>query len=151
MPKLWHNLDIRVMGWFAGQRGCAKCLGGIGKTKYKLFKIRKMPNISNPDNDIVVGFKKEEEIIIDRLIHGSKEREVVLISGMGGLGKTTLAKRVYEQKIVVNYFDKCAWCTVYQEYDCKDLLCKIYNQVCGKETEIDSVGEELRKKLMGMR
>nr|GMC93849.1 putative late blight resistance protein homolog R1B-16 [Ipomoea batatas] len=110
-----------------------------------------MPNISNPDNDIVVGFKKEEEIIIDRLIHGSKEREVVLISGMGGLGKTTLAKRVYEEKIVVNYFDKCAWCTVSQEYDCKDLLCKIYNQVCGKETEIDSVGEELRKKLMGMR
>nr|GLL27134.1 putative late blight resistance protein homolog R1A-10 [Ipomoea trifida] len=110
-----------------------------------------MPNISNPDNDIVVGFKKEEEIIIDQLIHGSKEREVVLISGMGGLGKTTLAKRVYEEKIVVNYFDKRAWCTVSQEYDCKDLLCKIYNQVCGKETEIDSVGEELRKKLMGMR
>nr|GLL43509.1 putative late blight resistance protein homolog R1B-16 [Ipomoea trifida] len=33
----------------------------------------------------------------------------------------------------------------------EDLLCKIYNQVCGKETEIDSVAEELRKKLMGMR
>nr|GMD81699.1 putative late blight resistance protein homolog R1B-16 [Ipomoea batatas] len=67
------------------------------------------------------------------------------------MGKTTLAKRVYEKKAVVNYFDKRAWCTVSQEYDCKDLLCKIYNQVCGKETEIDSVAEELRKKLMGMR
>ncbi|XP_019180591.1 PREDICTED: putative late blight resistance protein homolog R1B-14 [Ipomoea nil] len=110
-----------------------------------------MPNISNPDNDIVVGFKKEEEIIIDQLIHGSQEREVVLISGMGGLGKTTLARRVYEEKNVVNHFDMRVWCTVSQEYDCTDLLKKIYSQVCGHKTEIDSVAEELRKRLMGRR
>nr|GMD75405.1 putative late blight resistance protein homolog R1B-16 [Ipomoea batatas] len=110
-----------------------------------------MPNIYDIDKDKAVGFKKETETIINQLIHGLKEREVVLITGMGGLGKTTLAKRVYEEKSVVNYFDKRAWCTVSQEYDCKDLLCKIYNQVCGMEKKIDSVAEELRKKLMGMR
>nr|GME12983.1 putative late blight resistance protein homolog R1B-16 isoform X1 [Ipomoea batatas] len=72
---------------------------------------------------------------------------------MGGLGKTTLARRVYKKKDVVNRFDKRAWCTVSQEYDCKGLLNKIYNQVCGKEaeTEIDSVAEKLRKSLMGWR
>nr|GMD81701.1 putative late blight resistance protein homolog R1B-16 isoform X1 [Ipomoea batatas] len=110
-----------------------------------------MTNIYDIDKDKVVGFKKETETIINQLVHGSKEREVVLITGMGGLGKTTLAKRVYEEKSVVNYFDKRAWCTVSQEYDCKDLLCKIYNQVCGMETKIDSAADELRKKLMGMR
>ncbi|XP_031098887.1 putative late blight resistance protein homolog R1B-14 [Ipomoea triloba] len=128
-----------------------------------------MPNISNADNDIVVGFKKEEEIIIAQLTHGSKEREVVLISGMGGLGKTTLARRVYEGKKIFNHFDKRAWCTVSQEYDCKDLLDKIYSQVygseikmgsssvvegvCGSEIKMgsSSVAENLRKSLMGMR
>nr|GMD80382.1 putative late blight resistance protein homolog R1B-16 [Ipomoea batatas] len=110
-----------------------------------------MTNIYDIDKDKVVGFKKETETIINQLVHGSKEREVVLITGMGGLGKTTLAKRVYEEKFVVNYFDKRAWCTVSQEYDCNDLLCKIYNQVCGMETKIDSAADELRKKLMGMR
>ncbi|XP_019161776.1 PREDICTED: putative late blight resistance protein homolog R1B-16 isoform X2 [Ipomoea nil] len=111
-----------------------------------------MPNISNPDNDIVVGFKKEEETIIEYLFHGSDEREVILITGMGGLGKTTLAKRVYEKKNVANFFDECAWCTVSQEYDCKGLLNKIYGQVCGSEIKMgSSVSEELRKSLMGKR
>ncbi|XP_031097686.1 putative late blight resistance protein homolog R1B-14 [Ipomoea triloba] len=110
-----------------------------------------MSNMSNPDNGIVVGFKEEEKTIIEHLIYGSKEREVVLITGMGGLGKTTLARRVYEKKNVVNHFDKRAWCIVSQDYDCKNLLNKIYNEVCGHKTEIDNVAEELRKRLMGRR
>ncbi|XP_019184272.1 PREDICTED: putative late blight resistance protein homolog R1B-16 [Ipomoea nil] len=70
---------------------------------------------------------------------------------MGGLGKTTLARRVYEEKNVANYFDNRAWCTVSQEYDYMDLLNKIYSQVCGKEIEIGNVAQELRKSLMGRR
>ncbi|XP_031131861.1 putative late blight resistance protein homolog R1A-10 [Ipomoea triloba] len=110
-----------------------------------------MPNIYEIDNDKVVGFEKEAQTIINQLIRGSKEREVVLITDMGGLGKTSLVKRVYDEKIVANHFHTRVWCTVSQEYDCKDLLNKIYNQVCGKETEIDSVAEKLRKSLMGWR
>ncbi|XP_019182372.1 PREDICTED: putative late blight resistance protein homolog R1B-14 isoform X2 [Ipomoea nil] len=110
-----------------------------------------MPNISNPYNDKAVGFKKEAETIINQLIYGSKEREVVLITGMSGLGKTTLARRVYEEKNVANHFDNRAWCIVSQEYDYKDLLNKIYKQVSGREIEIGNVAEELRKSLMGRR
>ncbi|XP_019180592.1 PREDICTED: putative late blight resistance protein homolog R1B-16 [Ipomoea nil] len=106
-----------------------------------------MPN----NSDKAVGFKKEAETIINQLIYGSKEREVVLIAGIGGLGKTTLARRVYEEKNVANYFDNRAWCTVSQEYDYKDLLHKIYSQVCGRGIEIGNVAEELRKSLMGRR
>nr|GMD10869.1 putative late blight resistance protein homolog R1B-16 [Ipomoea batatas] len=110
-----------------------------------------MPNIYEIGNDKVVGFENEATTIINELIRGSKEKEVVLITGMGGLGKTTLAKRVYVEKSVVNHFDRYAWCTVSQEYDCKDLFNKIYNQVCGKVTETDGIAEKLRKSLMGWR
>ncbi|XP_019158203.1 PREDICTED: putative late blight resistance protein homolog R1B-14 [Ipomoea nil] len=106
-----------------------------------------MPNIS----DKAVGFKKEAETIINRLIYGSKERKVVLITGMGGLGKTTLTRRVYEEKKVAKHFDNSAWCTVSQEYDYKHLLNKIYSQVCGRGIEIGNVAEELRKCLIRRR
>nr|GME12984.1 putative late blight resistance protein homolog R1B-16 [Ipomoea batatas] len=53
-----------------------------------------MSNIYEIDNDKVVGFENEAAKIINQLVNGSKEKEVVLITGMGGLGKTTLAKRV---------------------------------------------------------
>ncbi|XP_031097717.1 putative late blight resistance protein homolog R1A-4 isoform X2 [Ipomoea triloba] len=110
-----------------------------------------MSNIYEIDNDKVVGFENEAAKIINQLVNGSKEREVVLITGMGGLGKTTLVKRVYEEKSVVNHFDKHAWCTISQEYDFEDLLNKVYNQVCGKETKTGSIVEKLRKSLMGWR
>nr|GMC72590.1 putative late blight resistance protein homolog R1B-16 [Ipomoea batatas] len=111
-----------------------------------------MPNIYEIDNDKVVGFENEAATVINQLIYGSKEKEVVLITGMGGLGKTTLAKRVYEEKSVFDHFDRHAWCTVSQEYDyCKELY-KIYSQVCDdSEAKIDDVAEKLRKSLMGWR
>ncbi|KAH0636689.1 hypothetical protein KY289_036604 [Solanum tuberosum] len=76
---------------------------------------------------------------------------------MPGLGKTTLAFRVYNDKSIVDHFDVCAWCTVDQERNEKTLLQKIFNQVIGlkerfSENNIDDdVADKLRKKLCGQR
>nr|GMC89071.1 putative late blight resistance protein homolog R1B-16 [Ipomoea batatas] len=124
------------------------------KSGYRMLvsEIKKMSSVFNNDNDKVVGFKKEAETIVDRLIHGPKEREIVLITGMGGLGKTTLARRVYDEKFVARHFDIRAWCTISQEYHCKDLLSTIYSQIVrDSKIQIEDVAEKLRKSLMGMR
>ncbi|KAG5601791.1 hypothetical protein H5410_033161 [Solanum commersonii] len=46
------------------------------------------------DDDEVVGFEKHAEIIMKKLIRGTKERDLISIFGMAGLGKTTLATKV---------------------------------------------------------
>ncbi|TMW82963.1 hypothetical protein EJD97_003617 [Solanum chilense] len=106
---------------------------------------------------IVVGFEEETEWIIRKLTSGPAEIDVISIVGMPGLGKTTLAYRVYNDKSIVDHFDVCAWCTVDQERNEKKLLQKIFNQVIGlkqkfSEDDIDEdVADKLRRKLCGQR
>ncbi|KAG5608011.1 hypothetical protein H5410_029503 [Solanum commersonii] len=114
-------------------------------------------NSSSTVGQIIVGFEEETEWIIRKLTNGPAEIDVISIVGMPGLGKTTLAYRVYNDKSIVDHFDVCAWCTVDQERNEKKLLQKIFNQVIGfkerfSENDIDDdIADNLRKKLCGKR
>ncbi|KAH0670299.1 hypothetical protein KY290_026763 [Solanum tuberosum] len=114
-------------------------------------------NSSSTVGKIIVGFEEETEWIIRKLTSGPDEIDVISIVGMPGIGKTTLAFRVYNEKSIVDHFDVCAWCTVDQERNEKKLLQKIFNQVVGfkerfSENDIDEdVADNLRKKLCGQR
>nr|XP_019069358.2 putative late blight resistance protein homolog R1A-3 isoform X2 [Solanum lycopersicum] len=107
---------------------------------------------------IIVGFEEETEWIIRKLTSGPDEIDVISIVGMPGLGKTTLAYRVYNDKSIVDHFNVCAWCTVDQERNEKKLLQKIFNQVIGLKERFnedhdidDDVADKLRRKLFGKR
>ncbi|WJZ84314.1 hypothetical protein VitviT2T_003923 [Vitis vinifera] len=70
----------------------------------------------------VVGIQDSAKNVKQMLLNGEMRRAVVSIVGMGGLGKRTLAKKVYNDNDIQQYFDCHAWSYVSQEYAIKELL-----------------------------
>ncbi|KAM3359077.1 hypothetical protein P3S68_022010 [Capsicum galapagoense] len=92
----------------------------------------------------------------DKLIGGSSDLDVISIVGMAGLGKTTLANKLYFDESVISHFDIHARCCVSQEYTRKDLLLAILRDITDerarleRETEYD-LADKLRRLLMRRR
>ncbi|XP_058084900.1 disease resistance protein RPM1-like [Magnolia sinica] len=86
------------------------------------------------DNDIV-GMTKEIDLIDGWLVEEEKRRTVISVTGMGGVGKTTLVAKAYKNQQVKKLFDCYACVSVSQSLRIVELLRSIIKQLLEAKKE----------------
>uniref|UniRef100_A0A6V7QW08 Disease resistance protein RPM1-like n=1 Tax=Ananas comosus var. bracteatus TaxID=296719 RepID=A0A6V7QW08_ANACO len=109
----------------------------------------------------LVGLDKPKADLIKWITEKEKSLRVISVVGMGGIGKTTLVKKVYASLELAYRFNRHAWITVSQSFEVKEILKNLIRQFHnappkGIETkkredhtkEIETMGgEELTQKI----
>ncbi|KAL2348834.1 hypothetical protein Fmac_002834 [Flemingia macrophylla] len=98
---------------------------------------------------VIYGRDKDREQIVEFLVeHASNNQDLSIyaIVGMGGLGKTTLAKQVFNDDRVSKHFDLTIWVCVSNDFNTKKILQSIIEFITGQNPNLDTL-EAKRKKI----
>uniref|UniRef100_A0A6N2MD30 Rx N-terminal domain-containing protein n=1 Tax=Salix viminalis TaxID=40686 RepID=A0A6N2MD30_SALVM len=70
----------------------------------------------------VVGIENPKHLLVSWLVEGEEKLSSISVDGMGGLGKTTLVKKVYDSHPIRRSFDAHSWVTVSKSFASAELL-----------------------------
>ncbi|GFQ02753.1 putative late blight resistance protein homolog r1b-12 [Phtheirospermum japonicum] len=105
-----------------------------------------------------VGLEDVLDELMDKLTGHQSNLRIIPIVGMGGIGKTTLARNIYVNPVIVQHFDFRGWATISQEYNSKEILLEVLLclKTMGSKESLsqmseDELGEKLYKSLFGRR
>ncbi|KAL5059307.1 hypothetical protein RYX36_030911 [Vicia faba] len=123
---------------------------------------------SHVDISSVIGREKDKEAIIKLLkpphphTVGDKSLCVIPIVGIGGLGKTTLAKFLFNDQRIDQLFQLKMWVSVSEDFDLRKIVIKVINSASAASTasssahqknidhlDIEQLQIDLRRKLSG--
>uniref|UniRef100_A0A1J3FXF3 Putative disease resistance protein n=2 Tax=Noccaea caerulescens TaxID=107243 RepID=A0A1J3FXF3_NOCCA len=110
---------------------------------------REMRHTFSEDNEShLVGLEEKVKTVVGYLVEEEDTVQVVSITGMGGVGKTTLARQVFNHEMVKHHFDALAWVCVSQDFTRSSVWQTILRALTPNEEEkktadMQSVHDEL--------
>ncbi|KAL1826289.1 hypothetical protein ACET3Z_004701 [Daucus carota] len=89
-------------------------------------KLKRFHSFTTVEPEIFVGFQGDVDLLVGHLVNESDNYyPLVSICGMGGLGKTTLAEKIYNHPTIKASFAGLAWVSVSQKWEKKQVLQRI--------------------------
>ncbi|KAL0441003.1 UNVERIFIED_CONTAM: putative late blight resistance proteinR1B-17, partial [Sesamum radiatum] len=117
--------------------------------------VSKLPTSSTTlptsGKNTMIGFDEHLLRIMDELTRDKPNLQIIPLVGMGGIGKTTLARNIFDHPYVIQHFDKRIWFTISQNYSVHEILVRLLNDGSDLEVTEAKLGERLYKSLFGER
>ncbi|KAK9159802.1 hypothetical protein Syun_006143 [Stephania yunnanensis] len=118
---------------------------------------RERETASHVKDSTVIGREKDKEKIIEMLINDGSSSSadhqestgnnaglsVISIVGLGGIGKTTLAQLVYNDRAVEKHFELKAWVCVSTHFRAANLFFQILDQINPNNTKPESSSKQV--------
>ncbi|KAJ9558497.1 hypothetical protein OSB04_013111 [Centaurea solstitialis] len=114
---------------------------------------RKLEETSLVDESKVMGREGDKEALLEKLLGKeacNQNVSIVSIVGLGGIGKTTLARVLYNDEKVKDHFELRAWVCVSEEFDVFNISKVIFQAVAGTNQDfanLDLLHVALKEKL----
>ncbi|KAK6774531.1 hypothetical protein RDI58_029770 [Solanum bulbocastanum] len=138
-----ERIDSLMMQWLEIWNWYSK-IKDVKAQKFSLAASISEHAVEKPEN-IMVGHENEFEMMLNQVTGGERELEVVSIVGMGGIGKTTLATKLYSDPRIMSHFDILAKATVSHEYCVRNVLLALLAST--SEEPDDQLADQLQKLL----
>jgi hypothetical protein len=143
------NIQSRISGLKSHLEtyGIKSLSEATSSTQAKLSQLRR--TYSHTVEDDFVGFKDVEKLVEYLVSRGDGCYSLVAICGLGGSGKSTIARKVYNHTKVKRRFEAFAWICVSQNWQARDILQQILTKFIPQEKdEIKKLSDaEMIKKL----